>query len=333
MRVAVFGRTHWLYDTIPLLRAKGHEIVLVATATASPEYRRTAEDFRMIADEIGAHFLHDAQLNRPEHLALLDELRPDIGVSMNWPSLVPDAVISRFPFGVLNAHPGDLRRFRGNAAPNWAIIAGEERVVLTVHLMADELDGGDILRQAMLPLAEDTTIGDVYRFLDDAIPSLFVEAVESFAAGDAKPVAQPDDPALWLRGYPRLPRDSELEWELPALDLVRLVRASSEPFAGAYSFLGSDRLTIWRAYAEAVGYPVLGAPGQVVDARRSSGEVAVLTGDGVLVIVEAELQGGRTSSGSRARAIHAASSGARRRRRARPLVESNRAARGATRPP
>ena len=39
---------------------------------------------------------------------------------------------------------------------------------------------------------------------------------------------------------------------------------------------------------ERLPYPYLGVPGQVIEIRNNTGEVAVLTGNGLLVIEEAE---------------------------------------------
>ena len=38
-----------------------------------------------------------------------------------------EEVIDFFELGILNAHGGDLPRYRGNACQAWAIINGEER--------------------------------------------------------------------------------------------------------------------------------------------------------------------------------------------------------------
>ena len=89
-----------------------------------------------------------------------------------------------------------------------------------------------------------------------------------------------------------MPADSRIDWSQPALRLDRLVRASAEPFAGAYTYLDGEKVIIWRARADRLPYPYLGIPGQVAEIWRESGEVAVLTGDGVLVLAEIETSAG-----------------------------------------
>jgi methionyl-tRNA formyltransferase len=281
VRIAAIGRTSWLYGSVERLRADGHEIVYVATARAAPEYSVTEDDFERLAADIGCPF----------HFGLdLPEAAADVAVSVNWLTLIPREFLERFPHGVLNGHPGALPRFRGNAAPNWAILAGEPEVVATVHRMTEGLDAGPILAQRSFPLDERTYIGDVYAFLDEAFPELFAEAVNGLADGTLVPREQSED---GLRGFPRLPRDSEIDWRQPAMQIARLVRASAEPFAGAYSWLDARKLTVWRAYAADAEGPWLGVPGHVAHRDPASGTATVLTGDGVLVVEEAELDGRR----------------------------------------
>ena len=150
------------------------------------------------------------------------------------------------------------------------------------------------LLQRQFPLTTQTYIADVYRFLGANVPDMFVEVSAGLARGTIQPREQCDDPARSLRCFPRLLVDSAIHWDRPADELARLVRASAEPFAGAYSFLGSEKVIIWRAHAEQLAYPYLGVPGQVVEIRKSTGEVVILTRSGVLVLEEIEtLSAGR----------------------------------------
>ena len=251
MKVAALGRTRWLYGAIEELRARGHEIVAIATAAAAPEYDVREDAFEALARELDCAFSADLA-------AGIDTIRrsgADVAISVNWLTLVPQELLDAIPHGVLNGHPGDLPRYRGNAAPNWAILAGESEVVATVHRMDAGLDSGPVLLRRAFPIDDSTYIGEIYAFLDAAFPALFAEAIDGLERGTLTAVVQSDNSADSLRGLPRLPRDSELDWTQPAELLARLVRASAEPFAGAYTWVGTRRLTVWRAHPERAGAP------------------------------------------------------------------------------
>ena len=279
MKIAVLGRTHWLSDAAARLLDAGHELTLVATAAAAPEYRAVEGDFRALAARAGAAFALDE----------VPETDAELAVSVNWPRVLGRDVIDRFPRGIVNAHAGDLPRYRGNAAPNWAIINGEQEVVLTLHLMDEGLDSGPVLAKRRFPLGGRTTIGDVYAWLDRAIPEAFVDVVDGLAAGTIEARPQPEDPALALRVPRRRPEDSKLDWARGAAELDRLVRASSAPFAGAFSELDGARVTVWRAKPEGAG---AGEPFGTLLEPRGDG-VPVATADGLLVLEEVELDGRR----------------------------------------
>jgi methionyl-tRNA formyltransferase len=306
IRFAALGRTESLFDSARAAVSRGHELVLVGTAPAAPEYGVGPSEFAQLAEEVGAAYFCDAAINRHEHVRMAGESGAAVAISVNWPTLIGTQMLDQFRYGVVNAHAGDLPRYRGNATPNWVILAGEDQVVLSLHRMVERLDAGPILAQRAFRLTDSTYIGDVYRFLSAAVPELFVEVLDELETGSVVAREQPDAPHLSLRCFPREPRDGELDWSQPAAALDRLVRASAEPFAGAYSFLDMDKVVVWRAHSEPLGYPSLGVPGQIVEVRGETGEVVVLTGDGVLVLEEVEASpGGRVRAAERIRSTRA----------------------------
>ncbi len=291
MKFAALGRSHWMYDTVRLAMNRGHQPVLIGTCTSAPEYRAKEADFELLAREIGCPFFNDARINDEKYIRLVRESGAEIGLSVNWLTMIGPAMIGAFPLGILNAHAGDLPRYRGNACPNWAILAGEDHVGACVHLMVPELDAGPVVLRSRFPLTQSTYIGDIYAFLDREFPRLLVEGMEGLGSGVLKPEPQPDDPALVLRCFPRRPEDGLIDWRQPAEHICRLIRASSRPFAGAFTYLEGRRLTIWRAQVEKLLYSCKGVPGQIIRVDRTSGKVAVLAGRNALVLEEVTFEG------------------------------------------
>jgi UDP-4-amino-4-deoxy-L-arabinose formyltransferase/UDP-glucuronic acid dehydrogenase (UDP-4-keto-hexauronic acid decarboxylating) len=222
---------------------------------------------------------------------MVSESKSEVAISVNWPLLIGREMLDQFKHGVINAHAGDLPRFRGNACPNWAVLLGETRVVVTLHRMVPGLDAGPVLLQREFPLDSNTYLADVYRFMDYCIPPMFVEVLDGLASGRVRQREQPRDPKLSLRCFPRMPRDSEIDWQQPADELARLVRASAEPFGGAYTYWGTERLIVWRARVEVAPYPFSAAPGQVMERLPEIGIVLVATGYDVLALEEVEIEG------------------------------------------
>ena len=301
--IAVFARTRWGIDAAKRLIAGGRKIVLVATGKAEDFYQCGLEDYEQFAHDIGATFLDASPTEFAREAAASGA---DVAISVNWPHLLNQEIISAFPLGIINAHAGDLPRYRGNACPNWAILNGEAHIGLCAHLMqADSLDSGPVMVREYFPLTGDTYIGDVYAWLDQRVPAILAAAAEQRLQG-ASATPQPLDPKLALRCYPRRPEDGRIDWRASAETVHRLIRASSRPFSGAFAFLEDGRrITVWSAAIHAHREPFCAVPGHIM--LRADSGVVVACGEGCLLLREVEVKGlsGENSSLALRRSLRA----------------------------
>lgn len=288
MRIGVIGRSEMLYNGMSALAASGHQLAFIITSRAYPEYSKKEDDFRRYADDHKIPFLLSERVNSAETAAFITAHSPHFGISLNCKVRLNRDILDCFPRGIVNAHFGDLPLYRGNAVINWAIINGEPKVVCTLHYMNEEIDAGPILLKKDFPLTNNTYYGEIYSQIADALPGLFVTTLSGIEAGTIIPKPQPSDPSLCSRCYPRAPSDSKLDFSLSAQTLARLVRASSEPLSGAFTYFKNQKLTIWRASARPLEYTCFGIPGSVIRRNKVDGTVGVLAGDGELVLEQVE---------------------------------------------
>ncbi|MFW6134250.1 MAG: methionyl-tRNA formyltransferase [Elusimicrobiota bacterium] len=287
MKLAIIGRTEMLYETAIKL-SKNHEIKLIVTAPSRPEYKKHPEGFKKLAMQIGAKYIFTKNVNDRKIIDYIKKEKLDLGVSINWVNIVKQECMGAFKLGILNAHCGDLPRYRGNACPNWAILNGEDKVVMSIHYMeAGKLDSGDILGQKSIEIKKNTYIGDIYKWLRQETPKLYVETVGKLQNNPGYIYKkQKEGPQPPLRCYPRIPEDSFIEWKKNAVYIHRLVRASSEPFSGAFTYYKSEKMTIWKARLEENNHEdseYCGVPGQIA-AINKDGTVSILTGRGKITI-------------------------------------------------
>ncbi|WP_417412017.1 methionyl-tRNA formyltransferase [Hoeflea sp.] len=289
MRIAIIGRTEILYNTALLLAESGHDIVCVVTSKEAPEYTRTVKDFRALATQFSAPFSVSANILSQSDL--LKEARADIAVSINYSNIIPEAITTLFPLGVLNAHGGDLPRYRGNACQAWAIMNGEPKVGLCVHKMIPgELDNGDIVTRDYMSIQHDTKITSVWNWMVERTPHLMMEAVNTL---EKDPnfilVRQSMDPRDALRCYPRRPEDGRINWASPATLVLRLINASNKPYLGAFCEFEGVKLTIWDAEIVEDGELFCAVPGQVTSIGEHSVDIAC--GEGKIRLKEVEFEG------------------------------------------
>ncbi len=286
MRIAIIGRTETLYETAELLQKQGHSIALIITSKEAPEYTKTSDDFQHLANSWGIPFIRTPKIEETietiKNLPLID-----IGVSLNYSGVIPESVISLFPLGILNAHGGDLPRYRGNACQAWAIINGEEKIGLCVHRMiGGELDSGNIIARDYYPVTTSTKITEVYQWMDAQIPALFSDAVTHLSQDSNFVIeCQSKDPKQALRCYPRQPEDGQINWNKSAIEILRLINASNKPFGGAFCDFEGEKLIIWDAKL-AADENFLAIPGQVTMIGNGFIEVATNEGKVRLFLVE-----------------------------------------------
>lgn len=290
MRFAAFGRTQVFHSTILLLAEAGHKPVLIGTARAAAEYTKGEADFEMLADRYGCPFFSQSTVSLPAIRSLVSASAADVCISINWPTLITPDTIALFSHGVINAHAGDLPRFRGNACPNWAILIGESSMTVTLHKMDSSLDSGPVLLQQSVEILPDTHIGDLYRAVETMVPPMYVTVLNGLESGAT--IERPQSNEIPLRCLPRRPVDSLIDWSNSATLIDRLIRASSEPFAGAFSFLEGTLVRIWRCSLVAKAQDFLGIPGQVIAIDGRKGSVEILCGQGSLEILEMSLDNG-----------------------------------------
>lgn len=285
MRIVAIGRTRILYDSINILAEAGHEIVLIGTCKAAPEYDIKEDSFESLANKLGAKFFNDIHINSPYIVDLLRSVKADIAVSINWITIIRDVVLNCFKYGVLNAHAGDLPRYRGNACPNWAILKGENEYAITIHYMkGGELDSGDILLKKYYEIYDNTSITDIYFQMGKEIPLMFVEAIEKINWDGFCAEKQSTDPNDSLRCYPRIPTDSYIDFNDSCMEILRNIRASSHPFQGSFFFLDSNKVYVYEAEWNPFYTPCYVYPGQVIEVNRDDGYVCIAARDGMIKV-------------------------------------------------
>ena len=294
MKIAVIGRTEILYNTACILREAGHEITCILTAKEAPEYSITAADYKVLADQWRIPFAQGSRI--VEHLDFLKASASEIAVSINYTGIVPQDVIDIFPLGILNAHGGDLPRYRGNACQAWAILNGEEKIGLCIHRMiGDELDSGDIIARTYLPINIDSTVSQAMKWMESVTPSLFIEALEQLQLNPSFILErQPKNPAQTLRCYPRRPEDGRIDWQKSAIDVLRLINASGNPYAGAFCDFEGRQLIILSAELVSDGEVFCAVPGQITALGECYVDVAC--GTGKVRVHEVEMDGQRHQS-------------------------------------
>lgn len=226
-------------------------------------------------------------LRRPEALALLRDLAPDLIVVAAFGQLLPPEVLSLPLHGCLNVHASLLPRWRGASPINAAILAGDAETGVTIMLMDAGLDTGPMIARRATPIGPNETAGALSDRLASLGAELLVETVPRWLAGALMLEPQDDTQATMTRLLRK--DDGRLDWRHPADELARQVRAYT-PWPGAFTIWESRVLKIQRAAA----LPSNGdrPPGSSF-IPAGGGSLAVACGQGALALEVIQLEGKR----------------------------------------
>ena len=78
----------------------------------------------------------------------------------------------------INLHDAYLPTYAGLNAPSWVILNGEKHHGVTWHVMTNHLDGGNIIKQVKIDLADNETGGTLYSKCYEATITSFGELIE-----------------------------------------------------------------------------------------------------------------------------------------------------------
>jgi len=251
-----------------------------------------------IAIARGLPVLQPERLRDASFASALRALAPDLIVVAAYGKILPPAILAIPPRGCLNVHASLLPRHRGAAPIPRAILAGDTVTGVTVMVMNEEMDAGDILMCRETPIAADDTGGTLADRLAHLGAGAIGEALDGLARGTLRAIPQPADEATFA---PRIERDQcRLEWQRPAVELERQVRALA-PEPSAFTQLAGRVLKVHRAAVERE-LPSEAPTGQII--RAGPDGILVTTGAGGLRLLEVQLEGRRRLSADRFLAGH-----------------------------
>lgn len=243
MRIVSFGFQAWGRQTLQALLDSGHEVVLVVTHPASEQSYKAiwSDSMEELAREndIAVHLTERADA---ETIHLVEQAEPDVIVVNSWYTWMPSELYNMPTHGTLNLHDSLLPKYTGFSPVLWALISGATEFGLTVHRMDEQLDTGDILVQRSLPIGLRSTGTELVRAGLEIIPEVVHEALAALESGTA--VWRPQDKAARTYFHKRADRDSRLDWNWPAEDLERFVRALSAPYPSAFSYYRGERVEV-----------------------------------------------------------------------------------------
>jgi len=211
-------------------------------------------------------------------------LAPDVIIVWSYSMILPKSVLEVPRYGAVNMHGGLLPEFRGGHVGQWALISGAPEFGITLHYMDEGIDTGPVIAESRFSVDSDDDAERLREKLRAAGAALLLKWWPQIATGTAPRVPQDSSRAKY---WPlRTAEQGRIDWSMSADAIGRLVRALACNAPGAYIEAQNRQVTIRRVHAVASDRETVVEPGHIVTANE--GAVRVRTGDGDLIISEAE---------------------------------------------
>ena len=287
MRIVFAGTPEFAADHLNALLDSPYEVVAVYTQPDRPAGRGQ----KLMPSPVKQLALqHDIPVYQPQTLrnaeaqAELAALKPDLMVVVAYGLILPQVVLDIPRLGCINSHASLLPRWRGAAPIQRAVEAGDAHSGVTVMRMEAGLDTGPMLLKVSTPISAQDSGGSLHDRLAQMGPPAVLQAIAGLAARSLTGEVQDDSLATYAH---KLNKDeARIDWQRPAVELERLVRAFF-PWPICHSLLAGEAVKVLAAeLAEGQG-----APGQILEASKDG--LLVACGSQALRLTRLQLPGGK----------------------------------------
>lgn len=286
MKIVFMGTPDFAVGSLQALCESGkHEILAVVTQPDRPKGRGNKllqTPVKEYALAQGLTVYQPQKVKTPEFVELLHELQPELIVVAAFGQFLSKEILELPKYGCINVHASLLPKYRGAAPIQYAIIKGEKESGVTIMQMDIGMDTGAMLDKVVVPIAENTTMGELHDALREQGAALLLQVIDKIAAGTAVAEPQDNEQATYAT---LLDRSMEhIDWSKTAQEVHNLIRGFN-PAPSTFTKLPNGKsLKIWGS--KMTDKSSAAAAGTVIETGKHSFFVAC--GEGVLEITEVQ---------------------------------------------
>ncbi|MEE9423571.1 MAG: methionyl-tRNA formyltransferase [Methylococcales bacterium] len=292
MRIVFAGTPEFSVPALNALVASNHQLVGVYTQPDRPSGRGrklTASPVKCVAEQCSIPVYQPVSLRETDAIQQLRDLRPDVMVVVAYGLILPSQVLEIPTKECINIHASLLPRWRGAAPIHRAIISGDQKTGITIMRMQETLDTGPILLQRSIPIQQQTS-AELFEQLAEIGADALMSVITTIESGTVQAQIQDESLATYAKKISK--EEARLDWQQPVQVLACQVRGLN-PWPVANTLLNDKILKIWQAQSvnQAIEKNSGLQPGQIISDGRK--QFHVVTGDGVLELLEVQLPGGK----------------------------------------
>lgn len=223
------------------------------------------------------------------NIDVFQNLKPDLVVVAAYGKLLPKKILETPGFGCVNIHPSLLPKFRGPSPVQNALMSGELETGLTIMLLNEQMDAGDILAQEKMTIEPDENTDDLFKKLIPRGVNLLIQTLPLWVERKIEPKPQDNSAATLCQLIER--EDGRIIWEDSAESIYNKYRALFG-WPGLFAFWQyDDALVRVKFHKISLQKENDLTPRQTGEVFETDGKLAIQTQKGLILLDELQLEG------------------------------------------
>jgi methionyl-tRNA formyltransferase len=204
------------------------DVVCVITTPDKPVGRKqklTPSEVKKYALKNDIPVVH-TEKKKENYIKVLEEYKPEIAICKAFGEIIPKEFLDYPEYGCINIHFSLLPKYRGAVPIQKAILEGDKETGISIMLMSEGLDEGDILKIFKEEIREDDTNITLRQRLVKRTTEVLIPTLKDWIAGNITPVKQNGEEATYCWQKDISKENAEILWEEYEPEYIeRMVRA------------------------------------------------------------------------------------------------------------
>lgn len=246
INIIFMGTPQFAVPSLVALNYAGYNIKAVITQPDKPVGRKKEfipSPINEKALQLGMNIMQPESFKEKEAIDAIKDFEPDYIIVAAYGKIIPKEVLDIPKKACINIHPSMLPKYRGASPIQTALLNGDDKTGVTIMLMDEGMDTGDILLQSEYEIDPDITNKQLQENISMFSADLLLKALQEFNQNKIQPQKQDDSKATFTKIIKK--EDGLIDWSKPAKDIYNQYRAF-QPWPGVYTFLDEKRVKLNR---------------------------------------------------------------------------------------
>lgn len=218
-------------------------------------------------------------INDKINVKIINDISPDLILVIGWSQLLKNPLLKIPKIGIIGSHPTELPKFRGRAPIPWSIIKNLKESALTLFWIQEGTDNGPILAQRKFLISQHDDASSLYEKMTSLGKIMILDNLNQIKEGKITKIIQ--DESKFIENWPkRTPNDGQINWKQTAKKIHTLIRASTHPYPGAYTYFKKKKLVLWKSVLIDSS---IKKPGEIM--KISTNELEIGTSRGIIKLI------------------------------------------------